>query len=171
MTRCTLGDTYVFFYFPKFDRNRGSHWMHFCPYLSHHPMFSCLQIDCQPFYLLQLLKFHPFDWLIEIYLQTEGQGTHHKMVSLQPKSGFPPMLHLSSYCNQFHSYWTPGGRGGVLYQQLTGRCPPNHFAFNQFQNFCWKCTLGFIFFILGRFGSLVYERFPTLATWPTWKQW
>ena len=55
-------------------------------------MFSCLQINCQPFYLRQLLKFHPFDWLIEIYLQTEGQGTRHKMVSLQPMSGFSPLL-------------------------------------------------------------------------------
>ena len=52
-------------------------------------MFSCLQINCQPFYLRQLSKFRPFDWLIEIYLQTEGQGTHHKMVSLQPMPGFP----------------------------------------------------------------------------------
>ena len=41
-------------------------------------MFSCLQVSCQPFYLRQLLKLHPFDWLIEIYLQTEDQGTHHK---------------------------------------------------------------------------------------------
>ena len=55
-------------------------------------MFSCLQINCQPFYLRQLLKFHQFDWLIEIYGQTEGQGTHHKMVSLQPMSGFSPLL-------------------------------------------------------------------------------
>ena len=55
-------------------------------------MFSCLQITCQPFYLRQLLKFHPFDWLIEIYLQTEGQGAHHKMVSLQPMSGFSPLF-------------------------------------------------------------------------------
>ena len=55
-------------------------------------IFSCLQIDCQPFYLRQLLKFHPFDWLIEIYLQTEGRGTHHKMVSLQPMPGFSPLL-------------------------------------------------------------------------------
>ena len=30
----------------------------------------------QPFYLRRLLKFHPFDWLIEIYLQIEGQSTH-----------------------------------------------------------------------------------------------
>ena len=45
---------------------------------------SCLQIKWEPFYLLQLLKYHPFDWLIEIYLQTEGQGIPHKMVSLQP---------------------------------------------------------------------------------------
>ena len=52
-------------------------------------MFSYLQINCQPFYLRQLLKFYPFDWLIEIYLQIEGQGTHHKMVSLQPMPGFP----------------------------------------------------------------------------------
>ena len=51
-------------------------------------MFSCLQINLQPFYLRQFLKFHPFDWLIEIYCQTEGQGTHHKMVSLQPMSAF-----------------------------------------------------------------------------------
>ena len=50
-------------------------------------MFSCLQINWQPFYLRQLLK--PLDWLIEIYLQTEGQGTHYKMVSLQPMPGFP----------------------------------------------------------------------------------
>ena len=49
-------------------------------------MFSCLQINCQ------LLKFYPFDWLIEIYIQTEGQGTHHKMVSLQPMSDFPPLF-------------------------------------------------------------------------------
>ena len=55
-------------------------------------MFSCLQINCQPFYLRQLLKFHEFDWLIEIYLQTEGQGTHHKMVSVQPMSGLSPLL-------------------------------------------------------------------------------
>ena len=58
-------------------------------------MFSCLQINCQPFYLRQLLKFHQFDWLIEIYLQTEGQGTHHKMVSLQPMSGFSPLFIIS----------------------------------------------------------------------------
>ena len=55
-------------------------------------MFSCLQINCQPFYLRQLLKFHQFDWLIEIHLQTEGQGTRHKMVSVQPMSGFSPLL-------------------------------------------------------------------------------
>ena len=44
-----------------------------------HPLFrmlSCLQINCQPFYLRQLLKFHPFDWLIEMYFPNEGQGTH-----------------------------------------------------------------------------------------------
>ena len=58
-------------------------------------MFSCLQINCQPFYLRQLLKFHQFEWLIEIYLQTEGQGTHHKMVSLQPMSGFSPLFKLN----------------------------------------------------------------------------
>ena len=55
-------------------------------------MFSCLQINCQPFHLRQLLKFHQFDWLIEFYLHTEGQGTHHKMVSLQPMSGFSPLF-------------------------------------------------------------------------------
>ena len=89
MTR-TFGDTNVFFYFSKFDRNRGSQWMQFCLYMSHRiSLLSCLQINWQPFYLCQLLKFHPFDWLIEIYLQTEGQGTHHKMVSLQPMPGFP----------------------------------------------------------------------------------
>ena len=61
-------------------------------------MFSCLQINCQPFYLRQLLKFHQFDWLIEIYLQTEGQGTHHKMVSLQPMSGFSPLFTQVKFC-------------------------------------------------------------------------
>ena len=70
---------------PKFDRNRGSRWMHFGLHMSHSILHvSCLQINCQSFYLRQLLKFHPFDWLIEIYLQTEGHGTHHKMVSLFP---------------------------------------------------------------------------------------
>ena len=29
MTCCTFGDTSVFYYFLKFDRNRGIHWMHF----------------------------------------------------------------------------------------------------------------------------------------------
>ena len=56
-------------------------------------MFSCLQINWQPFYLRKLLKFHPFDWLIEINLQTECQGTHHKMVSLQPMPSFPLCLY------------------------------------------------------------------------------
>ena len=46
-------------------------------------MFSCLQNNWQPFHLRQLLQVHPFDWLTEIYLQTEGQRAHHKMVSLQ----------------------------------------------------------------------------------------
>ena len=35
MTRCTFGDTNVFFHSPTFDRNRDSRWMHFCPFLSH----------------------------------------------------------------------------------------------------------------------------------------
>ena len=55
-------------------------------------MFSCLHINWQPFHLGQLLIFHPSDWLIEIYLQTEGQGTHHKMVSLPSMPGFSPMF-------------------------------------------------------------------------------
>ena len=63
-------------------------------------MFSCLQINCQPFYLRQLLKFHPFHWMIEIYLQTEGQGTHHKMVSLQPMPGFSPLFVASIQKNR-----------------------------------------------------------------------
>ena len=56
-------------------------------------MFSCLQINWQPFYLRRLLKFHrfDFDWL---YLQTEGQGTHHKMVSLQSIPGFSPPFYV-----------------------------------------------------------------------------
>ena len=93
MTRCTFGDTNVSFYFPNFDRNRGSHWMHFCLCMSHRiSHVLLLQINWQPFYLRQLLKFHPLDWLIEIYLQTEGQGTHHKMISLQPMNVFFPLL-------------------------------------------------------------------------------
>ena len=55
-------------------------------------VFSSLQINWQPFYLRQLLKFHPFDWLIEVYLQTEGQGTHHKVVTLQAMPGFSPLF-------------------------------------------------------------------------------
>ena len=61
-------------------------------------MFSCLQINCRPLYLRPLLKFHPFDWLIELYLHTEGQGTHRKMVSLQPVPGFSPLLYREE-CN------------------------------------------------------------------------
>ena len=67
-------------------------------------MFSCLQINWQPFYLPQLLKFHPFEWLIEIYLQTESQGTHHKMVSLQPMPGFPPLFSLDRFSQESFSY-------------------------------------------------------------------
>ena len=49
MTSCTFGDTNVFFHSPKFDRNRGSHWMHFaCIFHTVFRMFSCLQINCQP---------------------------------------------------------------------------------------------------------------------------
>ena len=33
MTRSTFGDISVFFHSPKFDRNRGSRWMHFCLYM------------------------------------------------------------------------------------------------------------------------------------------
>ena len=69
-------------------------------------MSSCLQINCQPFYLRRLLKFHPFDWMIKIYFQTEGQGTHHKMVSLQPMPGFPPLF--SKSINSFQSGRTSG---------------------------------------------------------------
>ena len=64
-------------------------------------MFSCLQINCRPFYLSQLLKFHPFDWIIEIYLQTEGQGTHHKMVTLQPMPGFSPLFTVFAWLTKF----------------------------------------------------------------------
>ena len=42
-------------------------------------MFPYLQINWQPFYLRQLLKFHPSDWLIEVYFQTEGQGSTTKL--------------------------------------------------------------------------------------------
>ena len=79
-------------------------------------MFSCLQINCQPFYLRQLLKFHPFDWMIETYLQTEGQGTHHKMVSLQQMPGFP----LCFYNNT--SYMT-----SIIINTLQGCC--DHLVF------------------------------------------
>ena len=66
MIRCTFGDTNVFFYFPKFGRNRDNRWMHFsCICHTVFRMFSCLHINWQPFYLRQLLKFHPFDWLME----------------------------------------------------------------------------------------------------------
>ena len=41
-----------------------------------------------------------FDWMIEIYLQTEGQGTHHKMVSLQPMPGFPPLFNVACFHGQ-----------------------------------------------------------------------
>ena len=102
MTRFAFGDTNVFFRSPKFDRNRGSRWIHFCLSVCHTTlrMFSCLQINCQPFYLCQLLKFHPSDSLIEIYLETEDQGTRHKMVSLQPMPSFPLCsLHQHDNCS------------------------------------------------------------------------
>ena len=42
MTRCTFGDTNVSFHYPKFDRNRGSRWMHFaCIYETVLRMFYC----------------------------------------------------------------------------------------------------------------------------------
>ena len=38
---------------------------------------------------------------MEVYFQTEGQGTHHKMVSLQPMPGFSPLF------NGAHSMSSP----------------------------------------------------------------
>ena len=123
MTRCTFGDTNVFFYFPKFDRNRGSHWMHFCLYTVFR-MFPCLQINWQPFYLRQLLKFHPSDWPIGIYLQIEGQGTHHKMVSLQPMPGFPPPFVIETAKgkpNLCKAYWASCLFSWSVWQQARRR--------------------------------------------------
>ena len=60
--------------------------------------FACslvYKLTGKPLYLGQLLKFHPFDWLIEMYLKTNCQGAHHKMVSLQPAPGFPPLSQRS----------------------------------------------------------------------------
>ena len=93
MTRSTFWDINVFFYsrnLTEIEAITGCTFACICNTVFR--MFSCLQINCQPFYLRQLLKFHQFDWLIEIYLQTEGQGAHHKMVSLQPMSGFSQLL-------------------------------------------------------------------------------
>ena len=36
-------------------------------------MFSCLQINWQPFYLHQLLNFHSFDWLIEFFFKPRAR--------------------------------------------------------------------------------------------------
>ena len=36
-------------------------------------MFSCLEINCQSFYLGQLLKFHPFIWLIEFIFKPRAR--------------------------------------------------------------------------------------------------
>ena len=60
-------------------------------------IFSCLQINWEPFYLRQLLKFHPFDWLVEIYLQRDDLGTYHKMISLQPMPSFSPVQQNTNY--------------------------------------------------------------------------
>ena len=70
-------------------------------------MFSCLQINWQPFYLRQLSKFPPFDWLIESHLQTEGHGIHHKMVSMQPMPGFSPLLMMVANGRRFQYYGLP----------------------------------------------------------------
>ena len=126
MAHCTFGNTNVFFYFPKFDKNRGSHWMHFCLYMSHRifRMFAYLQIYWQPFYLHQLLKFHQFDWLNEIYLQTEGQGTHHKMVSLQPMPGFPSVPTVDNLSYPLHNKLEP---------QREVRISLPNFSYNNYQ--------------------------------------
>ena len=63
-------------------------------------MLSCLRINCQPSYLRQLLKFHPFDWLIEIYLQTESQATHHEIAS----PGFR-LCYLEQYSTLIKGEW------------------------------------------------------------------
>ena len=62
-------------------------------------MFSCLQTNCQPFYLRQLLKFHPFDWLIEIYLQSKSQGPGYspqKGIALTNAWFFPLFIHTKN---------------------------------------------------------------------------
>ena len=65
MIRCTFGDTNVFFIFQNLTETGAVNGCTFdCIRHAVFRMFSCLQINWQPFYLRQLLKFHPFDWLI-----------------------------------------------------------------------------------------------------------
>ena len=47
------------------------------------------------FFVRQLLKFHPLDWLIEIYLQTEDQGTQHKKYRSNQCLVFPSVVSKS----------------------------------------------------------------------------
>ena len=58
--------------------------MHFCLCMSHRISHVLLFTNLlAAIYLRQRLKFHPFDWLIEIYLQTEGPG-------YSPQNGIAP---------------------------------------------------------------------------------
>ena len=86
MTRWSFGDTNVFLHFPKFDRNRGSPWMHFCLYMSHRILHVLLFAN-------QLSAILP--------PPAEDQGTHHKMVSLQP---MPSFLSVGDGDNMYTAY-------------------------------------------------------------------
>ena len=48
-------------------------------------MFSCLQINWQPFYPRQILKFHPFDWLIDDQNLSSNRGPGYS-----PQNGIAP---------------------------------------------------------------------------------
>ena len=90
MTRSTFGYISVFFYTQKLTEIEAVAGCTFaCICNTVFRMFSCLQINCQPFFLRQLLKFHPFNWLIKIYLQTEG----HSQQMYAPTNGwFSPLF-------------------------------------------------------------------------------
>ena len=76
-------------------------------------IFSCVQSKFQPFYLRQLLKVHPFDLLIEIYLLTEGTNYYRSDVFLATSQSSPsfsgdqfPMTRHLFFCELRPSVFT-----------------------------------------------------------------
>ena len=89
-----------------------------CIYNTVFRMFSCLHINCQPFYLHQLLKFHPFDWLIKFIFNREpGYSTQN---GIAPTSAWFSPLFIRQSRSLVSDSVTNGNRRKWTKERLCG---------------------------------------------------